>query len=73
MAQRENLEVQGRACTDDAAERRQQRHQHGRHGEPSLSLDADKFNRVSAYDGFGSHTGWSVLAAKKGPLALPLT
>jgi hypothetical protein len=56
MAQRENLEVQGCTGTDDTAERRQKSHQDRRHGEPSLSFDAGKFNRVSACDVFGRHS-----------------
>jgi hypothetical protein len=56
MAQRENLEVQGRTSTDQLAERRQKSHQDRRHSEPSLSFAAGKFNHVSAYDVFGRHS-----------------
>jgi hypothetical protein len=56
MAQRENLEVQGCTGTDDTAERSQKTHQHGCHGESSLSFRAGKCNGVSAYEVCSRHS-----------------
>ena len=60
MAQCEDLEMESGARAEDAAERRKQRKQDGRHCDQSLFGSVRKFNIINTYSVSGRHSLLSI-------------
>ena len=56
MAERKDLEVQRGTRAQDSPEHRQNRNQHGRHGEQSVPAPVGKFNGTNMYEVFRRYT-----------------